>query len=93
MGFKYDDRAIKCPLFMSVLKTTNEDFVGIQCENSELNLGFDVIELMRFKTFQDLKEYTWIYCQDCYTACQQYKKYCCENKEVAERKKKHSNLS
>lgn len=72
MGYKYNDIAIKCPLFRRVVKTRKGKFIGIECEPIP-NMGFDVGQMIRLHTSADLKDYTDIFCKDRYTECPYYK--------------------
>lgn len=74
MGFKYDDKAIKCPFYKNVVCTTNGKFIGIVCAYfGEINLGFEADTCIRFKSLQDVKDYTKLYCKSCYEQCRFYK--------------------
>ncbi len=75
MGFKYDDKAIRCPTFKRVIKTTNGQFIGIECDALRLNLGFEVSPCIRLKTSADLKDYIEIFCEDCFESCPYHKAY------------------
>lgn len=75
MGFKYDDKAIKCPLFRRVVKTTRGQFIGIQCEEFNVKLGFDASPVVRLRTSDDLSDYTGLFCKDLYIDCPFYKSH------------------
>ena len=78
MGFKFDSRSIRCPLFCNVVCTDRAQFLGVECEQSLLNLGFDVTHITRFRNRSDLKDYTDIFCRDLYKTCPYYQEYCRE---------------
>ena len=74
MGFKYDDKAIKCPLFRRVVKTTRGQFIGIQCEEfNDKKLGFDAAPVVRLHTSEDLSDFTGLFCKEFYTDCPCFK--------------------
>ena len=73
MGYKYNAKKIRCPLFIRVVKTTKGQFIGIECSPVDVNLGFDVAPVIRLNTSQDLKDYTDIFCKDCYDTCPYFK--------------------
>lgn len=75
MGYKYNSKNIRCPLFVGVVKTTNGQFIGIECEPLKINLGFDIIFALSLKNDEDLKEYTKLYCKGNYENCHYYKAY------------------
>ena len=79
MGFKFDSRSIRCPLFSNVVCTNKSQFIGVECIQSELNLGFNVTHITRLKNNDDLKDYTGIFCKDMYKTCPYYKWYCKES--------------
>lgn len=72
MGYKYNDKRIRCPLFHGVVKTTNSQFIGIECEALDVNLGFKVIPVLRLRNTEDLKDYTELFCDDLYEQCPYY---------------------
>lgn len=73
MGYKYSDVSIKCPLFRKVIRTRKGQFIGIECEPIAQNIGFDTGNITRLKTSADLKDYTEIFCKDCFENCPYYK--------------------
>lgn len=75
MGYKYDDKYIKCPFYKRVVTNSNKRFIGIECLSLPVNLGFDADHIVRLKNMQDLYDYTDIFCKDQYTTCPYYQSY------------------
>lgn len=73
MGYKYNAKKVTCPLFTRVVKTTHGQFIGIECEPIEIHLGFTVSPVVRIETSEELKDYTEIFCKDCFEDCPYYK--------------------
>ena len=74
MGYKsYIGKKAKCPLFTNVIKTTNGQFIGIECEPLNVNLGFAVAPVIRIDTSAELKDFTDLFCNDLYEECPYYK--------------------
>lgn len=79
MGYKYDDHFILCPLFQNSIRTRKGQFIGIECIQSEQNLGFDISHVLRFRTREEQKDYMGIFCRDMYKTCPYYIEYCRES--------------
>lgn len=72
MGFNFYKRNVKCPLFINAIKTEKGQFIGIECQPTDKDLGFDTTRIVRVKTTEDLKDYTEIFCKDMYDTCPYY---------------------
>ena len=75
LGFKYNDKAVRCPLYSNVVCTTNGKFIGVCCGNLRYNLGFDAMPAMRFRSLSELDDYTDVFCKDRYEQCVMYKSF------------------
>lgn len=73
MGYKYSNQKVKCPIFHRVVKTSKGQFICIECEALDINLGFDVAHAIRLKNSQDLEDYIDIFCKYNYEDCPYYK--------------------
>lgn len=76
MGFySWTQRAAKCPLFESFVRSKNEKISGIQCEC--LNSGLDASTIIRFHGFNAAMRHKRIYCDkiDGYQECPYYKHF------------------
>ena len=76
MGYKFDDKEIKCPIFTNVVRTQKGQFIGIECLQAEVNLGFDVSHTLRLHNSNDLRDYLDIFCRDRYETCPYFRAYC-----------------
>lgn len=76
MGYKFDDRQIKCPIFCNVIRTKGGQFIGIECLHIETNLGFEVSHTLRLENSGELHDYLAIFCKDLYETCPYYQAYC-----------------
>ena len=75
MGFKYNDKAIRCPIFKRVVKTTNGKFVGVVCTECRFDLGFKADPCIRFADMQELNDFVELFCADCFERCPYYTVY------------------
>ncbi len=73
MGYKYNGSRIKCPYFRRVIRTRKGQFIGIECDPMQDDIGFDVGQVVRVRTSGDLKDYTELFCKDCFEGCPYYK--------------------
>lgn len=79
MGFRYNDNAVICPLFVNAV-IANKKFLGVECEAAaELNLGFEITRLIRFKNTVDFNDWLDLLCKYNYHDCPYYKEYCRES--------------
>lgn len=75
LGYKYNDKSIKCPNFKRVTRSTHGQLILICCMNDKVNLGYDVSPCMRFTTTQEMHDYIEVMCEDCYESCPIYKTF------------------
>lgn len=75
MGFKYDDKCIVCPLYKRVVRTRKGAFLGIECEELPVNLGFDTTRCIRLRNSEELRAYTEVFCKGYYDTCPYYQAY------------------
>lgn len=75
MGFKFSDTNIICPLFKRVTKTSRGNLILISCEIERFNLGFEADVGLRFKTSKELKDFTELFCKECYQECPLFKNF------------------
>lgn len=73
MGYKYNSSRIKCPYFRRVIRTRKGQFIGIECDPMQDDIGFDVGQVVRVRTSGDLKDYTELFCKDCFESYPYYK--------------------
>lgn len=69
----FDAKNVKCPYFKRVVVTKNGKFIGIVCQGTKCNLGFDTEMAVRMRTTPDLHDYTDIFCKDSYESCPYHK--------------------
>ena len=84
MGYKYNDVAIKCPIFRRVVKTSKGQFIAIECDPLDQQLGFTTSSMVRVHNSQDLKDYTELFCKGCYAECPYFKSYMCYQNDNGE---------
>ena len=70
MNDRISERA-GCPFFQNISR--NKKMVGVECESLDVNLGFDTSHFIRLKNYQELDDYTDIFCCDMYETCPYYK--------------------
>lgn len=61
----------KCPFFLSTVR--GRRIVGVECESLDVHLGFKTSHFVRVKSWEDLTDYTDIFCCDMYKTCAYYK--------------------
>lgn len=69
MNDRISERA-KCPFYLSVIR--GKRFTGVECESLDINLGFRTSHFLRLRNYQDLHDYTDIFCCDMYHTCPYY---------------------
>ena len=72
MGFKGDSKAVQCPYFNHVTKTTKGQFIGIECQMADQDIGFEMGHVYRFRNSTDLKDFMEIFCEDMFATCPYY---------------------
>ncbi len=66
MNDRIGEKAL-CPFFRGVIRSKR--MVGVECEAPDVNLWFDVTHFTRLRTYQDLTDYTDIFCCDMWQTC------------------------
>lgn len=82
MGFKYYKGNVQCPLFINAIHGNKGQLIGIECQPTPTDLGFETTQIIRLKCSQDLKDYTEIFCKDLYDTCPYYRMIMSKIKEM-----------
>lgn len=69
-----DEAKIQCPFYLSKKREKLRQAITITCENIENNLGFDVKNMLSFKSIRERTDWMGLFCEDGYQNCPYYKK-------------------
>ena len=69
-----DEAKIQCPFYLSKKREKLRQAFTITCENIENNLGFDVKNMLSFKSIRERADWMGLFCEDEYQNCPYYKK-------------------
>ena len=60
---------LKCPFYRNVVRSKR--MIGLECEalSTEESLGFRITNVMRFRTYADLRDFAEIFCCDMWKSC------------------------
>ena len=74
IGKLNDEAKIQCPFYLSKKREKLRQAITITCENIENNLGFDVKNMLSFKSIRERTDWMGLFCEDEYQNCPYYKK-------------------
>lgn len=69
-----DTAKILCPFYRSRKMKKLRQSITITCENLENNMGFDVKNMLSFRSIQEREDWMGLFCQDLYQSCPYYQK-------------------
>ena len=69
-----DTAKILCPFYRSRKMKKLRQSITITCENLENNMGFDVKNMLSFRSIQEREDWMGLFCQDLYQNCPYYQK-------------------
>lgn len=65
-------RCIRCPFYVTHSCGEKANKITITCEGVTKNLGFDVKNMLLFRSKNERKDYMEIFCSDRYECCPYY---------------------
>lgn len=73
MGYRTSlDINAKCPLYESVVRTSNGNIAGVQCTFLCENFGFRASTIIRCKNYQEVMDLKELFCDEMFESCPYY---------------------